>query len=403
MDYHLIVPLRPANSFGFTIDYINERTAEAVGSTIEYALSDLFDIAYTGNGDKLLLLPGQDLYFRVKATASNFASEAFHLVVDERPSAPSVSINYYTEYTNENITSDMTYSTDSLFTVSSSGSGNKITITPGQDLYFKIKATDSNFTSDWYLLDVPERPATPVATIDYAAETTLESFPATVEYSKNANYSAPISCTGTPIALTPGQDLWIWIKPTLHSFASMDYHLVVPEMPYLEYTGGPMINTYPFAVRAILVETMTGFDLTDVSVTNGQVMNLRGDNSFDVYPEQKSEVHVIIPFNTFGGASFASNEVVVYFDSTMSAVPPVVPDNFSIYPNPSHDGMIIIRTTVDNPYTIDVISGEGSLIKSVIAWEKEYQQLNLQGLPRGVYYLRIRANDTLNIQKVILE
>jgi hypothetical protein len=87
----------------------------------------------------------------------------------------------------------------------------------------------------------------------------------------------------------------------------------------------------------------------------------------------------------------------------MSAVPPVVPDNFSIYPNPSHDGMITVQTTFDKPYTIDVISGEGSLIKSFIARDREFQQVDLQGLPKGIYYLKIRVNDTVSVHKVILK
>jgi hypothetical protein len=338
----------------------------------------------------------------MKASTGSFASEAYFLAVDDRPSTPSVSINYFTEYTNETISSDMAYSADSTFAVSSAGTGSKITVAPGKDLYFKVKATSGNFASGVYFLTIPERPATPTATINYTAEATVESFPATVEYSKSPTYSAPISCTGTPIVLTPGQDLWIWVKPTLASFASMDYHLVVPERPYLEYTGDAIVNT-SFSVKAILQDFMTGFDLADILVTNGQAENLRNDNSFDVVPDQKGDVHVVISINSFGGASFASNEVMVYYDSTLSAIPRMDKDSYTVYPNPSHDGIFNIRTMVNAPYTIDVISPEGSIIKSIIAGETECQQIDLQGLPKGMFYLRIRANEKVHIHKVIME
>jgi hypothetical protein len=403
-DLHLVVPDRPTASIIFTIDYINEKTAENVASNMEYSASETFEDKTSGTGNKVPLIPGQDMYFRIKATTSSFASTAFYLAVGERPPLHDdyLSINYITEYTNYNIDPDMEYTTDSTFAVFSTGTGDKIRLTPGQDVYFRIKATVSSFASEVYWLIVPERPATPVATIDYAAVKTVESFPATIEYSKYPTYTSPVTCSGEPIPLTPGQDLLIWVKPTNSSFASFDCHLVVPEMPYLEYTGGNMVNTY-FSVKAVLDETMTGFDLTDVSVINGQAKNLRADNWFDVYPDQKGDVHVIIPYNTFAGASFASNEVIVYYDSTLSVVPRTSHDNFSIFPNPSHTGLIYINTTISVPYTIDVISGEGSTIKSVTAYEKKYQQVDLQGLPRGIYYLKIHLHDKVIVHKVILD
>jgi hypothetical protein len=324
--------------------------------------------------------------------------------VDERPSAPSyISINYSMESTNQNIPAGMKYSTDSTFTVSSSGTGKKITVTPGQDLFFITMATNSSFASVVYRLRVPERPATPTATIDYEAVTTVESFPSAVVFSNNPNYTGPITCTGTPISLIPGQDLYIWVKQTVNSFASNDYHLVVPEKPILEYTGADAIDFYPFIVRAVLDESTTGFNLTDVSVINGHPSNLRGDNTFDIFPAQKGDVRVIIPVNSINGANFISNEVIVYYDPNLSAIPHTSYDNFNIYPNPSHDGKIYITTTLRLPYTIDVISGEGSLIKSIIADENNNQQVDLQGLPKGNYYLKIHTDDTMTVHKIILE
>jgi hypothetical protein len=403
LDYHLIVPDRLATSLLFNIDYAKGETMENVSSEIEYSTSNLFDVTITGTGNKVSLIPGQDLYFRVKATTGTFASSAFLLSVGARPKTPNVSINYFTEYTIQNITSDIEYATSNSFTGSFSGDGNKIAITPGQNLYFRVKPTSGNFASEIFFLNVPERPAKPTITINYSLETTVESFPQTYSYSKSPTYSNPVSCSGTPISLTPGQDLYMWIKPTSVSFASMDYHLVVPERPYLEYTGGRIVTAASFSVKAVLADNIAGFNLTDILVTNGHAENLKADKTFDVYPDQTGEVRVIIPSNSFGGASFGSNELKVYYDSTASAIQQNEISGFNIYPNPSYNGKIYIQTTTNVPYTIDVISSEGSNIKSIVAYENDCQQLDLQNLKKGIYFLKITSNNAISVHKVVLK
>jgi hypothetical protein len=369
---------------------------------MEYSVSGSFDDAVAGDGNPVSLTPGQDMFFRRKATTGAFASNTFWLEVPERPSKPLISIDYISEITIQNISSNMEYSTSESFAEAKTGTGSKITVIPGQDLYFKVKATTSYFSSEVYLLDVSERPAIPTATINFQGEKTAESYSAAIEYSTSPLYTDPITCNGTQIALTPGVDLYIWVKPTSGSFASMDYHLVVPIRPWLEYTGGDKVNK-AFSIQAFLDPSMTGFDLTDVLVTNGQARNLHGDNIFDVYPDQKGNVDVIIPYNSFNGASFASNEVIVYYDSTLSVISQINNNCFSIYPNPSPNGIIYIQTNASTPFTIDVISSEGCKIRSINGYEMELRQLNLQDLHKGIYFLKISTKSDVSVQKIILE
>jgi hypothetical protein len=403
MDYHLVVPNRPASVFSFSINYINEETVENVSPDIEYSTSDLFTDQVSGTGIKVSLTPGQNLYFRKMATVSTFASAAFLLAVDVRPQTPSVSINYLMESTNQSITSDIEYSTSGSFTGSSIGAGKNITLVPGQDLYFRVKATSDNFVSLTYHLDVPARPAKPTASIDYVNEKTLQSFPATIEYSKSPTFTSPVSCTGTPILLTPGQDLYIWVKSTLSSFASTDYHLIVPQRPYLEYTGDDIVIADSFSITAILTNNMTGFNLSDILVINGLAKNLTNDNKFTVYPDILGEVHVLIPANSFNGASFASNEVIVYYDNTWTSVNQIDNNHCFIYPNPSNNGIIYIETTTNVPYTIDVLSSAGNKIKSIVVYDMYSQQIDLQDLHKGIYFLKITSNEKIDLHKVILK
>jgi hypothetical protein len=401
-DYHLVVPDRPSASISVTVDYVNEQTVENIATNLEYAETDTFNDPISGAGNKITLTPGQNLYFRVKATVSTFASIAFLLDVPQRPSTPTISVNFSTELTGQVITADMEYSTYPTFDVSTTGTGSPISLTPGQDLYFRYKATASSFVSEAFWLFVPQRPATPTATIDYANQTTVESFSSGFQYSTSPTYSNPVTCSGAPIPLTPGLDVYIWENFSAISFASLDYDLVVPYGPVLEYAGDYYVKE-PFPIHAVLDPGMTDFDLMDVFVTNGQAENLTEDNTFDIIPEEIGEVHVIIPSNTFGGASFASNEVIVYYDTVFTAIPEIDNNSFSIYPNPSKDGMIYINTTLEMPYSIDVFTTEGSKIRSKIMYENDLQQLDFQDLPHGIYYLKIYANNFVYLQKLILE
>jgi hypothetical protein len=81
---HLVVPVRPVAP-AYSIDFINESTAETLPSEHEYAYSSDFTGALNGTGDALILAPNADYYFRVKYTATSFVSEAFHLQAPVRP------------------------------------------------------------------------------------------------------------------------------------------------------------------------------------------------------------------------------------------------------------------------------------------------------------------------------
>ncbi len=227
---HLIVPVRP-DPPSVSIDYYNEKTFENIGSEIEYSTSSSYTNAISGNGTKVTLTPGQDLYFQVKATSHSFFSFDTHLIVPQRPAAPVVSIDFPNERTQENIGSEIEYSTSSSYTNVISGNGTKVALTPGQDLYFQVKATSHSFFSFDTHLIVPQRPAAPSVSIDFPNERTLENIGSEIEYSTSSSYSNAISGTGTKVSLTPGQDLYFQVKATGHSFYSMDTHLIVPVRP----------------------------------------------------------------------------------------------------------------------------------------------------------------------------
>jgi hypothetical protein len=282
----------------YGIDYFHERTDKAVPSTDEYSYSSDMSGAISGNGSYLYLTPGQDVYFRTKQNGPcNLASDIQHLDVRSRIANPSFTVDYANEQTAENVPATIEYSMSASFTSSTSGAGNTIPLAPGQDIYFRTKSTTGDFASQTFLLEVPERPAMPSATIDYSAEKTFELFPSTLAYSTSSSHTNPINGTGTQIALTPGQDLYIWVKSTASSFASMDYHLDVPDRP-----SAPSTIAIDFANERTTEAITSGMEYSVSSSFTGSTAG--AGNPIALTPGQDLYIRIKPTSASFGSAAF---------------------------------------------------------------------------------------------------
>lgn len=360
--------------------------------------------ALSGNGLKIFVTPGHNLYFRTKASSDgcHTISAVQTLVSPERPDKPEFSVDFDNETTVEKAGADTFYTPSSTYRNPVSGTGTKVALTPGLDLYLWIKHSPTSFGSLADHLVVPARPAAPAFHINYENETTSETISSTIEYASTTNMSSATTGTGVRIALTPAHDLFFRVKATGSSFASLNYQLDVPARPAVVYTGPATVTSATITMRADLDASMTSFDLTDLSVTNGVAQNLRENNTFDVVGANKGDVKVIIPNNKFGGASFASNQVVVYYNKSTTGIAEHDNGDFIIYPNPSKTGILQIQTPLVEPYTIEVFTLEGGLVKTIPMEAGDTQLLNLQDLAKGVYYLKFKTKNIYRVQKVVI-
>lgn len=397
---HLDVPSRP-NMPAFSIDYLNEKTAEVIESNILYSTSSSFTNPVSGAGSKIVLTPGQDLYFWVISTGNSFASMEYHLDVPDRPSSPTTTLDYIHESTSS-IPSTQEWSTSASMTSAVSGANVPITVSPGTDLYFRVKAAANQFASSKQILNVPNRPLGPVYEIDYALEKTVSPVPATDEYSIHSDLASATSGTGGALTVTPGTDLYFRSKASASAFQSTIQYLAVPIRPALVYNGPATITAPTFTIRADLTTDMTGFDLTDLSVTNGTSQNLRENNTFDIVGIANGDIKVVIPCNTFNGASFVSNEIVVYYNIA-SGFSEYENDDLSVYPNPNRDGVFYIHTSSGKLFSVEVYNNEGQIVRKVFAKDIATGQINLHDLQKGIYILRINMENKTGMLKVILE
>lgn len=82
----IILPIRTAETPVFNIDFINEKTTEAVNTNIEYRVDGSNWVR--GTGVNLNIKPNSIYEFRVRATANAFASEINELAALPRPNKP---------------------------------------------------------------------------------------------------------------------------------------------------------------------------------------------------------------------------------------------------------------------------------------------------------------------------
>jgi hypothetical protein len=399
---YVSVPARPATP-SFAIDFSEEKTTSAISSGYEYAYSADMSDAIAGNGNKLDMVPETTMYFRKPATSNSFASLIQTLVVPARPATPSYTINYATVETNEKVALTDEYSTSASMTDPIAGTSATVPLVPGTDLYFRTRATSTSFKSEVQFLDVKSRPAAPSYTIDYVTCTTYEKVPAIIEVSEQAGMSGSVLGTGEKWTLEPGMDLYFRQAAEIASFSGDIFHLVVPGRNSLDYFGNDTITQSMFVVRANIVDEPAAFSLDDLIIANGTAQDLHSGNIFNVYPVKKGYVTLTIPANTVTSGSFASNVIRVYYDNIGTGIGMDESDDFSVYPNPSNGGMIQIKNPFNTPYTLELLTQTGSIIKTYPRYYGIVQELSFGDLNKGMYFLKFRTENAVSIQKLIFE
>lgn len=381
----LSVPARPAGP-QFTINYVNEETAEAVASNVEYSTAANFSTVNSGTGSTLSLSPGTTMYFRKLATAGQFESAVSSLAVPERPATPTFGINFSSEKTSAAIGADYEYSINSDMSSANAGTNSVINITPGTDLYFRKKATASSFLSGIQHLDIPSRPAAPVFTINYADEKTAENITSAVHYSETAAFTSTHEGTGIPVNLTPGEDVYFRLKATGSAFTSAVQTLDVPARPVITTQMTNPTTQSPITVDIQFPSAVTGFENADLQVTNGSVGSLSGSYTASITPAANGNVGIKVLANSVNPANFASALFTISYQGS-TAVGDYDNESLKLYPTLASgkitlEGSDILR----KEYRIINMNGHVMLQGTI---EKVKQDIEVSQLTPGNYYFII--------------
>jgi hypothetical protein len=191
----------------------------------------------------------------------NPASEIQQLTVSARPSITSFTVDFNNVRTNQVVPVNVVYSASSDFTSPTNGDGTQLTLTPGQDLYFRVNPTASSFASATIHLIVPARPDAPAVSVNFATEKTNEILGNSVEYATDISMGSTVSCANTALDLVPGTDLFFRVKATGSTFASLITFLDVPARP-----SPPAISlNYSTETTSVIGSTIEWDDNADMS------------------------------------------------------------------------------------------------------------------------------------------
>lgn len=216
----IVIPARP-EAPELDIDYKAETTDGIVTVNTIYGTSKS-SLTETGTGEPITLTPGTDMYFRYKADVNRFASEVQRLRVKARPAAPEgIGINYKEEVTNKAIIQEWVYgaSPEEVVAETNVGPDKAVTVTPGTNMYFAVKSTDTDFRSDIVELAVPARPDKTTFTVNYSDEKTNEQIPSTVQYGISVDAMDTVG-TDSRLGLEPGTDVFFFKTATSSTFKS---------------------------------------------------------------------------------------------------------------------------------------------------------------------------------------
>ncbi len=399
---HLDVPNRPAAP-DININYGSEETVETISSAIEYSFNSDMSGAVIGTGTKVAVTPGQDIYFRYKATASQFKSNISTLDVPERPDAPDFTIGYENEQTNETVSSLIYYSTNADMSGSVAGSDNNVDLTPGTDMYFQTAAAYLTFRSDIQHLEVDDRPVIPSIGIDFENALTDVAIPSSLFYSENADMSSALAGADDYLTVEAGNTYFFQQLATGSTFASDINEVVVPGTPELSSESPAVTSESPIVVQIQFDHSATNFDVADISVTNGIANNLRESFIVDIHPIVNDSIIVEVPHNIVDEGNFKSNRLVFYYQGSPNAAKTISwSENIHVFPNPS-TGIFTVTSEIVKIKSVEIINmlGQVELTESVHVTEGMVN-INADHLNPGYYYLKIKGeNDSYRYPIVI--
>lgn len=193
-------------------------------------------------------------------------------------------------------------------------------------------------------------------------------------------------------------------KGNTGSSLNMIYDITSPDVVLSRESGTGDVSAV-FKILIAFDEIVKGFELSDLSVTNGIASNLLyfagGVYTVDISPVNSGIVEVII--NSGIATDLTGNDNTI--SNTLSAnyviTGIIEPEesNFVVYPNPS-DGSFKIETGDDNEYKIEIRDIEGKTVLSRRG--TRLITINLKGNRPGIYFVIITKDKIRKTVPIII-
>ena len=322
------------------------------------------------------------------------------------------------EQTKANVTAMHQYSNNADMSGAMAGEDTPLKLTPGVNLHLRNKATASAFASKIQILAVPDRPASPMYSIDYIAEKTIEPVAAGDDYALSGNMNGALNGAELQLDLEPGTDLYFRTRSTTQAFASQISPLMVYARPVISSTESGMTREASFFVNIDFMQGAGNFSadgITAVNATLGDVTMLPaskgtyGPNADDmtsyqveVMGTEEGVISLEVMANAVVEGNFKSTPFEIDYQRSTTGIDS---DEFTLglYPNPT-SGLVYLSSSVPigTQVELSVYSATGKLVHQEKFPMDQKHLMDLEELGKGVYFLHFHTSEYKATRKLII-
>ena len=175
----------------------------------------------------------------------------------------------------------------------------------------------------------------------------------------------------------------------------------------LTRTTGSGTVTGPFNVTVTFSEDVTGFDLIDVTITNGTAANpvVVNNSTYtaDITPTATGDVLIDVAAGVATDLAGNPNTVALTLTipSIITGLETVSTKDVNIYPNPS-SGVFKVEIANVNDQTMKIYDLSGKPVFTGFIRDR-VTEVELHSLPKGIYMLHIIEGKKVTIRKVIIK
>ncbi|RZS98945.1 beta strand repeat-containing protein [Aquimarina brevivitae] len=171
----------------------------------------------------------------------------------------------------------------------------------------------------------------------------------------------------------------------------------------------PTDNT-AIEVTVVFSEIVTGFELSDLVITNGGATNLTGSGSsysFTLIPSSVGTVSVAInadvATDTAGNGNTSAAQFSIEFDPDLGIEDELLAEGLRIYPNPTSG---VLNITVANNINLQLFEIFDLTGKKVFEMKtttiNEVYELEISNLTSGIYLLKVNATNATAVQQIVI-
>jgi len=229
--------------------------------------------------------------------------------------------------------------------------------------------------------------------------------------------TTPILHTGSSLVLnniTINQTIWVTCMDSV--FASIAVPLQVVVSPHKTTFTQPNDSLNLAATdQMIFTATATGATVWKWSITktggvaNADIIFIGGTSATTANPTVKFTKHgtytlKLVSQTAQSCKDSTTSSIVIYSDFT-TAIPEILRQNTQIYPNPAQDFCQIKIANVQDNISLQLLNTQGQIMQKASYQnepEKPYK-LSLQGIPAGLYFIKIQLKQGVWTEKIIVE